>query len=105
MADYKELLRRVQKPQLMRGPPLAMSTEEIKNLQRLNDELRRKFAHFNPTGWGIQLSYMLNIMPVALTAVEFLLGTQTSPMMHLTDDKKIRIAASLATARASFAKI
>lgn len=105
MADYGELLCRVQKPQLMSGPPLVMSAEEIKNLKRLNDELRRDFAHFHPKGWGIHLSYMLNIMPVALTAVEFLLSTQRSPITHLTDEQKTRITNSLATARASFAKI
>ena len=74
----------------------------IRNLERLN-ELRREFAHFNPMGWGIGLNYLLNIMPVALTAVEFLLGKQDRPLIHLTGNQKTRIADALATARNSFA--
>jgi hypothetical protein len=103
MADYNELLQRVQDAQLVKGPPLLLSAEDLSNLEGLNDKLRRDFAHFNPKGWGIPLSFILNIMPVALTTVEFLLGTQTSPRMQLTDDQKSRIAKSLATAREAFA--
>jgi hypothetical protein len=105
MAPYGALLARVQNPGLMNGPPLEVSPEDLKNLERLNDELRRKFAHFNPMGWGIQLSYILNILPSALTTVEFLLETQTRPLIHLADDQKKRIADSIASARNSFAKI
>jgi hypothetical protein len=102
MAPYGELLRRVQNPQLVFGPPLVLPVEGLRNLERLN-ELRRDFAHFNPKGWGIQLSYMLNIMTVALATVEFLLSTQTSPRTHVTDDQNNRIAKSIATARAALA--
>jgi hypothetical protein len=86
----------------MAGPPLTLSADDQRNLERLN-EVRRGFAHFNPTGWGIELNYLLNIMPVALTTVEFLLGTQDSPQIHLTDERKSRIANAIATARDSFA--
>ena len=102
MANYSVLLDRVQQSSLMAGPPLTLSADELENLKRLN-RVRRGFAHFNPTGWGIELNYLLNIMPVALTTVEFLLGTQDSPQIHLTDERKSRIANAIATARDSFA--
>jgi hypothetical protein len=102
MAPYKELLGRVQNSQFVNGPPLVLPEEDLRNLERLN-ELRREFAHFNPKAWGIQLRYMLDIMPVALTTVEFLLGKQASAVRHLTEDQSSRIAKSIATACDSFA--
>ena len=68
----------------MEGPVPNLSAEDHRNLQRLNDELRRRFAHFNPTGWGIELSYILNIMPAALNLFEFLTTTQARPNIHFT---------------------
>ena len=84
----------------MQGPPLAVSADELRTRERLN-EVRREFAHFNPMGWSIGLNYLLNIMPVALTAVAFLL--QERPLIHLSEGQKTRIADALATARNSFA--
>jgi hypothetical protein len=84
MAPYNVLLERTRKPELMEGPVPNLSAEDHRNLQRLNDELRRRFAHFNPTGWGIELSYILNIMPAALNLFEFLTTTQARPNIHFT---------------------
>jgi hypothetical protein len=47
-------------------------------------EKSRRFAHFNPTGWGIELNYMLTIMPVALDSFEHLTTTQGRPNIHFT---------------------
>jgi hypothetical protein len=100
MADYPTLLARAQNAELMQGPPLAVSADELRTRERLN-EVRREFAHFNPMGWSIGLNYLLNIMPVALTAVAFLL--QERPLIHLSEGQKTRISDALATARNSFA--
>lgn len=102
MADYNVLLERIGKPELMEGPVPELSAEDYRNLQRLNDNLRRQFAHFHPTGWGIELNYMLNIMPVALNLFEFLTTTQGRPNMHFTEEHRARMTKALAQARASF---
>ena len=78
-----------------------LSAEDHRNLQRLNDELRRQFAHFNPTGRGIELNYILNIMPVALNLFEFLTTTQGRPNIHFTEEHRARMKNALAQARAA----
>jgi hypothetical protein len=101
MAPYAVLLSRVHDPKLMEGPALVTSREQFRNLERLN-ELRRGFAHFNPTGWGIEINYMLAIMPDALAAIEFLLEQQDRPQIHLSSCQKDRVRSALTTARRSF---
>jgi hypothetical protein len=104
MAAYDVLLERIGKPELMEGPVPNLSAEDHRNLQRLN-ELRRQFAHFNPTGWGIELNYILNIMPVALNLFEFLTTTQGRPNIHFSEEHCARMKKALAQARAAVAKI
>lgn len=101
MADFKTLLDRIQKPELLEGPVPHLSEEDCRNLQRLN-ELRRQFAHYNPTGWGIELQYMLNIMPVAANVFEHLTTTQGRPNLHFTMGHKRRMRKSLAAIRRAF---
>jgi hypothetical protein len=104
MAAYDVLLERIGKPELMEGPVPNLSAEDHRNLQRLN-ELRRQFTHFNPTGWGIELNYILNIMPVALNLFEFLTTTQGRPNIHFSEEHCARMKKALAQARAAVAKI
>jgi hypothetical protein len=104
MASYKVLLERIRKPELMEGRVPDLSAEDHRNLQRLN-ELRRQFAHFNPTGWGIELNYLLNIMPVALDLCEFLTTTQGRPNIHFTEEHRARMKKALVQARAAVATI
>jgi len=92
---YKVLLERIRKPELMEGPVPDLSAEDHRNLQRLNDELRRPFAHFNPTGWGIEFNYIPNIMPVALNLLEFLTTTQGRPNIHFTEEHRARVKKAL----------
>jgi hypothetical protein len=101
MADYKTLLERIQRPELLEGPVPSLSEEDCRNLERLN-ELRRQFAHYNPTSWGIELQYMLNIMPVAAKLFEHLTETQGRPNIHFTWDQKGRMRRSLAAMREQF---
>jgi hypothetical protein len=101
MAPYNILLERIRRPELMGGPVPDLSAADHRNLQRLNDELRRKFAHFNPTGWAIELGYILNIMPVALNLFEFLTTTQARPNIHFTGEHRDRMKKALAQARAA----
>jgi hypothetical protein len=89
MANYRVLLARVQK--------------QHRNLERLN-ELRRQFAHYNPTGWGIELQYLLNIIPDSLNAIEHLLTTQHRLVVHFEPRQSLRIRAALATIRAQLCK-
>jgi hypothetical protein len=98
MADYNTLLAWIQKPQLLEGPVPLLSEDNCQNLIRLN-QLRRQFVHYNPTGWGIELQYMLNIMPVATDVFEHLTTTQGRPNIHFTADQKRRIQRSLAAIR------
>ncbi len=100
MADYGTLLYRVQDAELMGGPPLTISVEDWERLERLNN-LRREFVHFNPKKWSIELKLLLQLMPLALNAIEHLLTTQTRVHASLTEDQKERISGSLATARNS----
>jgi len=55
MAEYGELLDRIQKPELMEGPIPKLSAKERRNLERLN-ELRRQFAHSTLQAGGSSLS-------------------------------------------------
>jgi hypothetical protein len=98
MANYSTLLARIQRPELLEGPVLSLSKEDCRNLERLN-ELRRQFAHYNPTSWGIELQYMLNIMPIAAKLFEHLTETQGRPNIHFTLDQKGRMRRSLAAMR------
>jgi hypothetical protein len=100
MADYKTLLAWIQRADLLQGPVPSISEEDYRNLERLN-ELRREFAHYNPTCWGIELQYMLNIMPVAADVLEHLTTTQGRPNIHFTEDQRQRMRMSLATIRAT----
>jgi hypothetical protein len=99
MAPYDVLLERIMRSVLMEGPVPDLSAEDHRNLQGLN-ELRRQFAHFNPTGWGIQLNYILDIMSVALNLFEFLTTTQGRPNIHFTEKQRARMKRALAQARA-----
>ena len=99
MADYDTLLAWIQGAELLEGPVPPLSEVDCQNLKRLN-QLRRQFAHYNPTGWGIELQYMLNIMPVAADVLEHLTTTQVRPNIHFTADQKRRIRKSLAGLRA-----
>ncbi|MCK1301980.1 hypothetical protein IVB33_11185 [Bradyrhizobium sp. 24] len=101
MADYNTLLAWIRRAELLRGPVLLLSAEDCRNLERLN-ELRRQFSHYNPTGWGIEAQYLLNIMPVAADVFEHLTETQERPNVHLTSDQKRRIRRSLTAVRAQF---
>jgi hypothetical protein len=98
MADFATLLGRIRSPELLEGPLPQLSEEDSRNLERLN-ELRRQFAHYNPTGWGIELQYMLNIMPVAAHVFEHLTTTQGRPNLHFTMGQKRRMRKSLAAIR------
>jgi hypothetical protein len=100
MADYKTLLERVQKPELLEGPVPTLQGDDLRNLVRLN-ELRRQFAHYNPTGWGIELNYMLTIMPVALNFFEHLTTTQGRPNIHFGGEQSVRIKRALLITRAA----
>jgi hypothetical protein len=101
MADYNTLLAWIQQAELLQGPVPPLSEEDCRNLERLN-ELRRQFAHYNPTGWGIELQYMLNILPVAADVFEHLTETQGRPNIHFTLDQKRRMQGSLAAMRGQF---
>ncbi len=98
MADFNTLLAWIQEAEL-EGPVPLLSEEDRTNLKRLN-ELRRQFAHYNPTGWGIELQYMLNIMPAAIDLFEHLTTTQARPNIHFTANQKRRMRRSLAEIRA-----
>jgi len=100
IADFNTLLARIQRPEMLEGPVPQLSEEDCRNLKRLN-ELRRQFAHYNPTGWGIELQYMVNIVPVAADVFEHLMTTQGRPNIHLTEDQRQRMRLSLATIRAT----
>ena len=78
MADYDTLLSWIQKAELLEGPIPPLSEGDCRNLKRLN-QLRRQFAYYNPTGWGIEQQYMLNIIPVAADVFEHLTTTPGRP--------------------------
>jgi hypothetical protein len=101
MATYDVLLERIMNSDLMQGQVPDLSAEDHRNLQRLN-ELRRQFAHFNPTGWGIELNYILDIIPVALKLFEFLTTTQRRANLHFTEEHRGRMQRALSQARAAF---
>jgi hypothetical protein len=98
MANFNTLLGWIQRPELLEGPAPKLSDEDCRNLKRLN-ELRRQFAHYNPTGWGVELQYMLNIMPAAANLFEHLTTTQGRPNLHFTMGHKRRMRKSLAAIR------
>jgi hypothetical protein len=100
MADYGTLLTWIQKSELLEGPVPLLSEHNLQLLKRLN-HLRRQFAHYNPTGWGIELQYMLDMMPVAADVFEHLTTTQGRPNIHFTPDQKRRMRKSLAEMRAA----
>jgi hypothetical protein len=99
MADFNTLLDWIQKAELLEGPVPLFSEEDRANLKRLN-ELRRRFAHYNPTGWGIEPQYILNIMSAAIDLFEHLTTTQGRPNIHFTADQKRRMRRSLAEIQA-----
>jgi hypothetical protein len=101
MADYNTLLAWIQRAELLQGPVPPLSDEDCRNLERLN-ELRRQFAHYNPTGWGIELQYMLNIMPAAADVFEHLTETQGRPNIYFTPDQKRRMGRSLCSGEHQF---
>jgi hypothetical protein len=98
MADYNTLLAWIQRAEFLEGPVPVVSEEGYQNLRRLN-QLRRQFAHYNPTGWGIDLQYMLNIIPVATDVFEHLTTTQGRPNIHFSADQKQRMRRSIAAIR------
>ncbi len=100
MASYNTLLDRIQRAELLEGPVPELSPEDRRNLERLN-ELRRRFAHFNPMGWVIELNYILEIMPIALNTFEHLTTTQRRPNLHFNDEHQVRMKHALAQARAA----
>lgn len=104
MADYNTLLAWIQRAQLLEGPVPTLSEGDCQNLKRLN-QLRRQFAHYNPTGCGIELQYMLNIMPAAADVFEHLTTTQRRPNIHFSEDQKRRMRRSLAGLRGSGAPV
>lgn len=54
MADFPLLVDRARDAQRVRdGPPLILSDDEVRDLDRLN-RLRRGAMHFTPKGWSIE---------------------------------------------------
>jgi hypothetical protein len=104
MAEYSQLLYRVQLSELMDGPPLELSVDDWNRLERLN-KLRRQFAHFNPMKWSIELRLLLTLMPVALNAIEHLLTTQGRVQSQLSNPQKERICSTLNTTREALAEL
>jgi hypothetical protein len=98
MADYNTLLAWIQRAELLEGPAPVVCEEGYQNLRRLN-QLRRQFAHYNPTSWGIELQYMLNIIPVATDVFEHLTTTQGRANIHFSADQKQRMQRSIAAIR------
>lgn len=95
MADFTTLLSWVQKEERLQGPPAAFSEKEKLDLSRLNI-LRRQFAHYNPTSWGIELKYLHDIVPAAIKLFEHLTTTQPRPMMNFTEGQKSRLRRAIA---------
>lgn len=100
MADYNTLLAWIQRDDLMLAPVPRLSEEDFRNLARLN-ELGRQFAHYNPVGWGIELQYTLNIVPVVADIYDHLTTTKPRPNIHFSGNQKLRMKKSLATLRCS----
>jgi hypothetical protein len=98
MANYNELLQRVQRPELLDGPIPQWSADDKRNLERLN-EVRRQFAHYNPTSWGIHIPYLINVMPAALHTFEHLLTTGGRSSIHFNAEQMLRMNNGLRGAR------
>ena len=46
--------------------PLVLTSEQHKNINELNSELRNNFLHFAPSGWSIQKTILPSIICAAL---------------------------------------
>lgn len=103
MADFKTLLDRIQRSELMDGPIPQFAGDDLRNLERLN-ELRRQFAHYNPTGWGIEVQYILDIVPVATNLFEHLTTTQGRPRIHFEESQRQRMQRSILAIRAELSR-
>jgi hypothetical protein len=54
LADFRTLLRRSRRSELMDAHPLKLSKAQADDIVKLHTQFRNEFAHFVPKGWSIE---------------------------------------------------
>jgi hypothetical protein len=77
---------------------LILTEQENKDIRRLHQYFRNRFAHFVPMGWGIEKTGLPRIIGAALFAIEYLMGSQRAAM-HIDDEDRRRLKETLVHCR------
>jgi hypothetical protein len=93
LADFTTLFRKYR-----RKYPCTGTIQQLKHIRRLHQEFRNNFAHFVPASWSIEKAGLPEIIRSALTLIEEAMK-QDQVMMHLTGNRKRRLARNLTVTR------
>ena len=99
LANFDELLKRVQKPKQSSGCKglLDLTEQQKGDLLFLHDELRNNFVHFNIGAWSIDSASVSRVLLVAYDAAEALM---TGPEVSLDGIQLERMQSGLQKNRA-----
>lgn len=105
LEDFRMLLKWGCDPKRMSqadSVPLALTTAQMRDLQRLHAYFRNNFSHFTPKGWSIQAAGLPRIVLTAIEAAEYLMLNSERARIHLSGNQLKRIERSATAARVAF---
>jgi hypothetical protein len=97
LADFGMLLKKFRKRY-----PSTLTSEQHRNIRRLDREFRNKFAHFTPTHWSIEISMLPTLVENAVDLIETAMQ-QDQVTVRTSGNFKRRLRANLAGARGALA--
>lgn len=100
LISFNEALRRCQQtnPKLMwlTRCALTVTPDQMKSIQKLQDDFRHQFEHYQPKGWSIEIHGMPDLCLDALAVLRFLLiDTNVIWHLHLTQAERSRLMSHL----------
>jgi len=98
LADFITLLKRYRK----KYPCNGITTEQLRRIHKFHKKFRNNFAHFVPTGWLIEVAILPAIIDSAVELIEMAMQ-QPQVVMHLSGNKKRRLAKNVAATRTALA--
>ena len=101
LADFKELLKRIQKPEFMGeygGDPINVSDAMKETLLRFHNEVRNGLVHFRPMAWSIEIEFLRQCIAETLDLLNRLTA-HPSIEHRLNADQRSRITGALSILR------
>jgi hypothetical protein len=95
---FVKLLKKYRK----KYPCNTITTRQLKLIHELHKRFRNNLAHFVPSSWLIEIAILPEVIESALALIEAAMQ-QPQVLIHLSGNKKRRLAENIAATRAALA--